>query len=127
MPRLPASSWAIFASTARSKRAVSAFAAALAALHKDPNLSRSALYRVGGAGAGVAVRLVWGEPTKEEEFAQTGAVVKEIRADLQLSEVAAPKAGDTVESAAKIYSVVTVVKDTENLTATLTLKYKQAA
>ena len=107
---------------------MSAFDNALAALHKDPNLSRSALYRAGGAGAGVSVRLIWGEPKKEEDFAQTGVVQKDIKADVRLADVADPKAGDTIEIGGNLYTVATApTKDTEGLTATLTLKFKQAA
>lgn len=105
---------------------MSAFDDALKALHSDQNLSRVATYRVGGAGAGLALRVIWGEPTKDEPFGETGAIVKEIRVDVRLADVASPKKDDTIDLGAKRYSVLTVIKDTEGLTATLTLKYKEA-
>lgn len=104
-----------------------AFTAALAALHSDPNLSRSAIYRVGGTGDGVALRVIWSEPVKESEFGKTGAVAREIKADVRLADVADPATGDTIDVDGKSFIVCAPpLKDTEGLTATLTLKFKPA-
>ena len=100
---------------------MSAFDAALAALHSDPNLSRSATYFVNGTGDGVAVRVVWAEPEREADFGQTGAVAREIEADVRLAEIAEPKRGDQLVSLNR-YSVEKVLKDSECLSARLTLK-----
>lgn len=100
---------------------MSAFDAALAALHSDPNLSRSATYFVDGQGTGIAMRVVWAEPEREVDFGQTGAVVREIEADVRLAEIANPKRGDQLQSLNR-YSVEKVLKDSECLSARLTLK-----
>jgi hypothetical protein len=105
---------------------VNAFTDALAALHADPNLSRTVRYRAGGTGPGVDINVIWGEPQREMDFASTGAVVKDIKADVRLVDIASPARGDTMEpldSLGAIYEVATPpIRDTENLTASLVLK-----
>ena len=75
---------------------MSALAAALDALFGDPHLARHALYRVGGAGEGVPVRVVARQPDQVIGLGEIRVHVATSVFDLRVSEVAEPKAGDTL-------------------------------
>jgi hypothetical protein len=76
---------------------VTAFTDALAALHSDPNLSRTVLYRAGGAGPGVQIQVIWGEQMREVDYGQTGAIAKDIQVSVRLADIANPAIDDTLE------------------------------
>lgn len=105
---------------------MTAFDDAMADLFADPNMSRPVLYRVGGAGAGVQINVIWSERLREMDFASTGAVVKDTVADVRLVDIAAPAVGDTLEpldSPGQIYGVAAKpLRDSQNLISTVTLK-----
>ncbi len=73
-----------------------AFSSAIDDLFADPNIARDALYRVGGAGDGVVVRVIARRPDEVVDFGETrihtGTAVFEVRA----SEVAEPRPGDRI-------------------------------
>lgn len=100
---------------------MTAFDNALAALHSDPNLSRSATYFAGGAGPGVVISVIWAAPESKVDFGESGAIVREVKVDVMLADICDPKRGDRVESI-NTYSVEEVLKDAEQLSARLILK-----
>jgi hypothetical protein len=76
---------------------VSAFAAATDVLFADPHLARDAVYRPGGAGDGIAVRVMHRQPDRIEGFGETRIASSTTMLDLRVSEIAGPVAGDTLE------------------------------
>ena len=81
-----------------------AFSAMIDALFRDPNIAQDAVYTP-QAGAPVSIRVVhrapditvdgFGQPLRRE----TGLF------DIRVSDVAAPKAGDSIETAGRIFTV----------------------
>jgi hypothetical protein len=76
---------------------VSAFAAATDVLFADPHLARDAVYRPGGAGDGIPVRVMHRQPDRIEGFGETRIASSTTMLDVRVSEVAEPAAGDTVD------------------------------
>jgi len=76
---------------------MTAFAQAVDVLFGDPNIARDALYRPGGVGEGVPVRVITSRPDKVESFGETRLASSSMTLDLRKSEVAAPAEGDTIE------------------------------
>lgn len=91
------------------------------ALATDSNFSRVALYRAGGVGPEISVRVIFSRPVRDMGFGQTGLAAREMRAQIRLSEIAEPKRGDTLKIDGVIYKVVEPFPDGVNVTATLTL------
>jgi hypothetical protein len=75
---------------------MSVFAAAIDALFADPNLARTALYRPGGIGDGVPVRVIAKRNDQVSEFSDISVVSATARFDLRVTEVPAPAEGDTI-------------------------------
>jgi len=79
----------------------SALSAALDTLFADPNIARDAIWRVAGAGSGVAIRAVVRRPEAISAFGDTRLVTPVALVDLRVSEAPtiAPTiaAGDTIE------------------------------
>lgn len=73
------------------------FAAATDALFTDPNIARVATWRAGGAGAGIAVRVITRRPDQVGSFGDSRAVLPTMLIDVRRSEVSEPASGDTVE------------------------------
>jgi hypothetical protein len=76
---------------------VTAFAAATDVLFADPHLARDAVYRPGGAGEGIPVRVMRRQPDRIEGFGETRLASSTTMLDVRASEVAEPAAGDTLE------------------------------
>lgn len=76
---------------------MSAFAAAIDAIFEDPNMAFDALYRVGGGGAGVPVRVIRRAPDDTTTFNTGRFVVETILLDVRTSEAPALAKGDTLE------------------------------
>jgi hypothetical protein len=72
-----------------------AFSDAVVDLFADENLGCDALYRAGGLGDGVMVRLILWDADERQAFIETQAIVRNVSADVQLREVANPAIGDT--------------------------------
>jgi hypothetical protein len=75
---------------------MTAFADALGALFSDPNLSVAALWKSGGVGAGVPVRIVLKQPDQLVNFGLSRAIVATTLIDVRVADVASPHKGDVV-------------------------------
>ena len=98
------------------------FDAALSTLHTDPNLSVSALWREGGAGAAVPVRVIVSAPDVNADF--TGAPVKRTDWQITMRAVDAPtvRAGDLIQIGAEVFKVLTAEMDAERLSWTVMVR-----
>jgi hypothetical protein len=74
-----------------------AFVAATDALFADPNIARDATWRAGGAGAGIAVRVITKRPDQVVSFGDSRAILPTVLIDVRSSEGFEPASGDTVE------------------------------
>lgn len=83
-----------------------AFSAATDALFADPNIARDAIWRAGGVGAGVAVRIITRRPDQAVEFGDSRAVLPTTLIDVCRSEVTDPASGDTVEIDSETFEVI---------------------
>lgn len=76
---------------------MTAFAAGIDTLFRDPNLGLDATYRAGGSGSPVAVRIIRVKPQDTvTHIAQLQLVSSTKLFHLRKTDVAAPQAGDTV-------------------------------
>ena len=99
---------------------MSAFSDALNDLFADPNLARTALYRPGGIGDGVPVRVIAKRSDQVSEFNDISVVSATARFDLRVSEVAAPAEGDTITLDGETFIVQgEPLRDTERLVWTI--------
>lgn len=94
---------------------MTAFTAALDTLFADPNLGASALWRAGGAGAGVAVRVLASQPDDEINFEGKRLRVESRRFDVRIAECPALAPGDTIELNGDICAVLDVARDEDRL------------
>ena len=85
---------------------MNAFAAALDTLFADPNLGETALWRAGGAGDGVSVRVITRQPDQVVGFGDSRAVLPTILIEVRRSQVANPASGDTVEVAGETLEII---------------------
>lgn len=84
---------------------MTAFTAALSALFSDPNMSLSALYRVGGEGDGAAVRVIRSAPDEVMNFGSTRILVDTVILQVRISEAPELAEGDTIEIAGEVFEV----------------------
>ncbi len=85
---------------------MSAFGAAIDAIFADGNVGEDALWRSGGAGAGVPVRVVRKSPDSVVGFGDSRALLPSVLIDVRRSDIAEPAAGDTFEIAGDLYEVI---------------------
>ena len=78
---------------------MTAFFAGINVLFLDPHLSRAALWRASGTGAGVPVRIIKSAPDDEITWRDVRSRVPTVFIDVRVSEVAALSKGDTFEIA----------------------------
>jgi len=71
------------------------FGAAIDALFRDANIARDALWRAGGLGGGVPVRVVWRAPDTVAEFGGGRFVTATRFLDVRTKDVPALAQGDT--------------------------------
>lgn len=83
-----------------------AFAAATDALFADPNIARDAIWRAGGAGSGVSVRIITKRPDQVGSFGDSRAILPTTLIDVRRSEVSEPANGDTVEIESETFEVI---------------------
>jgi hypothetical protein len=83
-----------------------AFASAIDALFADPNVGEDALWKAGGVGAGVAVRIIRKSPDRMAEFGESRAVVPTIGIDIRCSQAAAINEGDLILIGAETYRII---------------------
>jgi hypothetical protein len=83
-----------------------AFAVATNALLADPNIARGALWRAGGAGDGISVRVITKRPDQVVGFGDSRAVLPAALIDVRRSEVPEPASGDTVEIDGDLFEII---------------------
>jgi hypothetical protein len=83
-----------------------AFGAAIDAIFRDANVAADALWRAGGAGAGIAVRIVRKSPDEIVGFGNSRTVLSAVLIDVRSTEVAVPAAGDTVEIDGDLFDII---------------------
>lgn len=95
---------------------MSVFAAALDSLFADPSLAHTAIYRAGGIGDGVTVRVIAKRNDQVSEFSDISIVSASARFDLRVSEVPDPVEGDTITLDGETFVIQgEPVRDTERL------------
>lgn len=95
---------------------MNAFAAAIDVMFEDENMALDALYRAGGAGSGVPVRVIRRAPDRFANFGEGRFVTDTVLIDVRTSEIAALSPGDTFEIAATVFEVRSEpVRDSERL------------
>lgn len=89
----------------------------------DDNIAVNGLYKVGGSGAGITVRVIKKNPDADSGLFQTGAVVSVESADVRVSEVSTAAEGDTLTIDSIAYVVVKPEIDARGLRWKLALDY----
>lgn len=93
-----------------------AFAAATDDLFADPNIARDAVWRAGGAGGSIAVRVIRKSPDEVVGFGSSRAVMATVLIDVRVSEVASPASGDSAEIDGNLFEIIgTPVRDSLGL------------
>lgn len=93
-----------------------AFGAAIDAIFRDANVGEDALWRAGGTGDGIAVRVIRKSPDEVVGFGSGRAVMATVLIDVRMSEVASPASGDTAEIAGNLFDIIgTPVRDSLGL------------
>ena len=85
---------------------IDAFASAIDALFADPNIGEDALWKAGGVGAGVAVRIIRKSPDRMAEFGDSRAVLPTVGIDIRRSQAATITEGDLIVIGAEIFKVI---------------------
>ncbi|MCJ2034244.1 hypothetical protein [Methylobacterium sp. J-068] len=76
---------------------MSVFGLAIDAIFNDPNMADDALWRVGGAGEGIPVRIIRKSPDGIVGLQGNQFDLNAMLLDVRTSEVASPAEGDTVQ------------------------------
>ncbi len=84
----------------------SAFAGAVDALFRDINVADDALWRAGGIGAGIAVRVIRKTPDEVIGLGASRAILPAVIIAVRGSEVAAPASGDTAQIGAALFDII---------------------
>ncbi len=84
---------------------MSAFPPVIDGIFADNNIGEGAIWRAGGVGDGVAVRVIRKSPDKIVGFGDSRAVMPSVLVDVRSAEIALPAAGDTVEIAGGVFDV----------------------
>lgn len=85
---------------------IDAFASAIDALFADPNIGEDALWKAGGVGAGVAVRIIRKSPDRMAEFGESRAVLPTVGIDIRRSQAATITEGDLILIGAESYRII---------------------
>jgi|SRR5581483_9787869 hypothetical protein len=83
-----------------------AFAAATDALFADPNIAHDAIWRAGGVGSGVSVRVITKRPDQVGSFGDSRTILPTMLIDVRRSEVSEPASGDTVEIESETFEII---------------------
>ena len=93
-----------------------AFRAAIDAMFRDRHMASDALYRAGGSGDPVPVRVIKRAPDRIANFGDGRFVADAVLYDVRVSEVAVLAPGDTLEVAGVVYELRgEPVRDAERL------------
>ncbi len=85
---------------------IGAFASAIDALFADPNIGEDALWKAGGVGAGVAVRIIRKSPDRVAEFGDSRAVLPTVGIDIRRSQSATITEGDLIVIGAEAFKII---------------------
>lgn len=85
---------------------MSAFASAIDALFADPNIGEDALWKAGGVGAGVVVRIIRKSPDRMAEFGDSRAVLPTVGIDIRHSQAATITEGDLIVIGAETFKII---------------------
>jgi hypothetical protein len=89
-----------------------AFGAAIDAIFRDANVAEDAIWRAGGIGDGIAVRVIRKSPDEAVGFGSGRAVMATVLIDVRVSEVESPGSGDTAEIDGDLFEIIgTPVRD----------------
>jgi hypothetical protein len=89
-----------------------AFGAAIDAIFRDANVAEDAIWRAGGIGEGIAVRVIRKSPDELVRFGSSRTVMATVLIDVRVSEVASPASGDTAEIDGDVFEIIgTPVRD----------------
>lgn len=98
------------------------FAAGVAALFRDPNLSTPVLWGPDGAAPSVPLRAMRRAPDQVANFGQSRAMVPALTIDLRVSDVPGIVRGDLITMAGDTFRVATApLRDREGLVLTVEL------
>lgn len=101
---------------------MNAFAAADAALFRDPNLSTLVQWQAGGEGPTTAIRVILTDPDRVEGFDGTQILTDSLIATLRTADLLAPQGGDRVLVRGEWHVVDgESLRDTQRLTWRVTL------
>lgn len=84
---------------------MTAFANATAALFRDPNLAQDAVWRSGGAGVPIAVRVMLRRPDAVTGFGEGRFVTDSVMIDVECAALGTLSPGDTFEIEGVTYEV----------------------
>jgi hypothetical protein len=85
---------------------MSIFSQAIDDLFTDSNLAAEAIWRAGGLGAEIAVRVITRRPDQVVGFGDSRAILPTTLIDVRRSEVSEPGSGDTVEIDGEVFEVI---------------------
>lgn len=85
---------------------MSAFTSAVDMLFADPNIGEDALWKAGGIGAGVAVRIIRKSPDRMAEFGDSRAVLPTVGIDIRRSQSATITEGDLIMIGAETFKII---------------------
>ena len=95
---------------------MTAFATAAAALFRDPNIAVDALYRPGGTGAGVSIRVVFSSPDQIAAFGEGRFVTDTVLIAVRVADAPDLAESDTVEINGTLYTIRSApVRDADRL------------
>ena len=84
---------------------MTAFAIAATALFRDPNIAVDALYRPGGTGAGVSIRVVFSSPDQIAAFGEGRFVTDTVLIAVRVADAPDLAESDTVEIEGTLYTI----------------------
>ena len=95
---------------------MTAFAAAISAIFRDRNMAQDALYRAGGSGEPIPVRVIKRAPDRFASFGEGRFVAEAVLIDVQITDVAQLERGDTIEIGSEVFEVRSdPVRDSERM------------
>jgi hypothetical protein len=99
---------------------VTAFTGAIDTLFADPNLGADAIYRAGGSGEAITLRVIIRQPDRVGTFGETRIATETTIVDIRTSDIAAPAEGDTIEMNGIVYVIQgEPIRDAERLVWTI--------
>ena len=85
---------------------MSAFTSAIDMLFADSNIGEDALWKAGGVGAGVTVRIIRKSPDRMAEFGESRAVLPTACIDIRRSQAATITEGDLILIGAATFKII---------------------